>query len=401
MSDLYKQWLKLLEDRGIDTRKFTTDTRPVEGGEASATNRRVASSNRRVASSAPGLFQYAPYKPSLQRRAITGRREDEEPLVRAWIRGQVPALRESVEAEKAFGIEEKGRAEQKRQFGETIRLRREQQAEAEKQGQIGLGLQAGQVLGLGTMATKGLLWGKTAAATGTGGAFAGAPVGLAVNAPEAAAVGAEAGGLGAGIKGAAGAVAPYALPAAAGFGLGATIGKSGFGRDVGEFLMGQRGGRQEHAAVTGGLLGAGLGFAVGGPVGAVIGGVGGIIGGGCIIFGYLYGDRSSQARYAKVFCGRHMDLPTLLGYYQLGEKIILFWEKHPSFIKPMERLFVRPFYDYMLWKLKRKKKISLWAKVWSKFWLKLCKESEKRRKKPIFIPNQYGPCIQAVGGDHA
>lgn len=392
MSDLYKQWLKTLEDRRIDTRKLTTDTTiPAKGVEASPTNRRVASS-------APGLFQYIPYKPSLQYRAVTGRKEDEEPLVRAWIRGQVPALRESVEAERAFGIEAKGRAEQKRQFGETIKLRREQQAEAEKQAQVGLGLQAGQVLGLGTMATKGLLWGKTA--TGTGGAFAGAPVGLAVNAPEAAAA-AGAGGLGAGIKGAAGAVAPYALPAMAGFGLGATIGKSGFGRDVGEFLMGQHGGRQEHAAVTGGLLGAGLGFAIGGPVGAVIGGIGGVIGGGCIIFGYLYGDNSSQARYAKVFCGRHMDLSTLLGYYQLGEKIILFWEKHPAFIRPMERLFVRPFYDYMLWKLKRKKKISLWAKVWSAGWLKLCKQYEKKRKKPIFIPNQYGPCIQAVGGQNA
>jgi len=121
------------------------------------------------------------------------------------------------------------------------------------------------------------------------------------------------------------------------------------------------------------------------------------VSGGCITFGFLYGKTSKQARYAKVFCARHMDLLTLLGYYRLGKKFINLWKKHPVFIKPMEKMIINPFYNYMLWKLGRKKSISFLEKMSANIWLKLCRRAEVKNKTINIIPKEYAGCIAAVG----
>ncbi len=196
----------------------------------------------------------------------------------------------------------------------------------------------------------------------------------------------------------------YAAPAAAGYMAGKYIGKSGTGKDVGEFLMGQHGGEQEHAAVTGGLTGAAAGAAIGTFVmpgigtgaGAIIGAVAGAIGGGCIIFRHFYGLHSRQERYAKTYCARHMDPQTYLGYIEAGSKVIDMCKMYPETKNMVESLLVKPFHEYMLYKLKGKK-IPYWKKKVARLLLRWFKWEGRQIQYPVLLHRNYAACYQNAG----
>ena len=120
----------------------------------------------------------------------------------------------------------------------------------------------------------------------------------------------------------------------------------------------------------------------------------------CTCLGYLYGPYSPQVRYARVFCGRFLDLETLLGYYQIADRVVVLWDDHPWLIKPMEKLIVKPFYNFMLWKLGRKKKVSWWSRAWSKFFLGICRGYEKQRVTDMIVPERAMRCIEMVRGGY-
>lgn len=121
----------------------------------------------------------------------------------------------------------------------------------------------------------------------------------------------------------------------------------------------------------------------------------------CTCLSYVYGSPSPQTRYARVFCGRFLDLETLLGYYRLSANIVIVWDKFPGLVKPMEKLFVKPFYNFILWSLGRKRKVSRWSKFWSKFFLGACRGYEKQRQVDMIVPERAMRCIKMVRGNYA
>jgi hypothetical protein len=73
----------------------------------------------------------------------------------------------------------------------------------------------------------------------------------------------------------------------------------------------------------------------------------------CTLFSYLFGTGSHQVRYAKVFCYRHMTVPTLLGYYQTAEWVRDQAERHNA--RSMVLWFGESFQRYIKWRLGRGK----------------------------------------------
>ena len=141
------------------------------------------------------------------------------------------------------------------------------------------------------------------------------------------------------------------------------------------------GGSHARLPAGGAAVGAGIGSLAGG-VGAIPGAIiGGIIGGvvgvvesiaGCIVLSYLYGPESKESRTAKVFCAKHMDLPALVGYYQIGKVLISWCDKSPIFKRQLEKRIGRPFFKYMRYRLGHGG-ISRWDEIISISFLSLCR----------------------------
>jgi hypothetical protein len=204
-----------------------------------------------------------------------------------------------------------------------------------------------------------------------------------------AATGAGIGGLGAGEIASA-----WALPAAEVVGAGYAGGK------IGEAVGGKTGG-WVGAIGAGAAVGAEIGSTYG-PVGTVIGAIaGGAVGGvehavGCIVLSYMYGPESKQARTAKVFCAKHMDVPGLVGYYQVGKVLIAWCEKSPAFKRQLEKRLGRPFYRYMRWKLGKEKSILSWDMVVSRSFLSLCRLRYRMGRLRYFPQGSHVCMAQAM-----
>jgi hypothetical protein len=224
---------------------------------------------------------------------------------------------------------------------------------------------ASMISGVGQLGMTGLmgysLLSKGAATTGAGTGAALTTSGSLAGTPgvTGAGAGAYSGSASLGTAGGAGAAAYTGVGA-----FGAVGGYAGgmVGQEVGEAI--HMGGKAERGAVGGVAGGAAAGAlagtyvfpAVGTVVGAVIGGVvGGVVGlvsgKGCIVLSYLYGQESKQARTAKIFCAKFMDVPSLVGYYQVGKTLIWLCERSPMFKNQLDKRLGQPFYRYMRFKL--------------------------------------------------
>jgi len=334
-----------------------------------------------------------------QYEAVSGRKK-RTGLMNDYIKAQIPAMRYKKESDEAKALQEKefGLAERNAAMNESAAK------EAAKQGKIALGVQGVGAAGTAALGAKslGLLGGSTAATGAAGGLGEVAVGGTGFTTGSGAGSGA---GAGAG------------MGAAAGVGAGLAAAYARY--EYGKWAKNQEwigGGKKEREYLGPAMLLAkpikqtwkeggraykniqGEAKRAGDKVSDVAEDVWDTVsGGGCITFGFLYGKTSKQARYAKVFCARHMDLLTLLGYYRLGKKFINLWKKHPVFIKPMEKMIINPFYNYMLWKLGRKESISFLEKMSANIWLKLCRRAEVKNKTINIIPKEYAGCIAAVG----
>lgn len=173
----------------------------------------------------------------------------------------------------------------------------------------------------------------------------------------------------------------------------ATVGGAAIGAYAGASI-GAGGGAA--AGAGGGAAGGATAGSLGGPWGAVIGAVIGYVISSCIIIGALYGPKSKQARYSKVFCARFMDVPTYLGYWQIGKRFFVdVWMRHP-WLKPIYRItLVDPFYRFMLWKLGRGK-AGLYARFTGWWFLRACRAYENRRTEPLVLPEGSQGCIDAI-----
>jgi hypothetical protein len=116
-------------------------------------------------------------------------------------------------------------------------------------------------------------------------------------------------------------------------------------------------------------------------------------GGGCICMSYIYGPGSKQVRYSRVFCLRHMDEVTLLGYYNFGLLMIALSEKlHTKFF--LKRM-TTPFFKYMLYKLDRGK-ASWYDRIVSSALLKVFRITYALTHTAQFIPQNT--CLYRLRG---
>lgn len=306
-------------------------------------------------------------------------------------RGYNPALYEDIlpaELASTYAAEasRSARAEDVAYRNEQTAMQREGIAASER----GSMYQLGTTAALGTAYLTKDLWVPALQAKLGGGAPAAAPP-LVAGSPEEAAL--IAGGAGqAAVTGTGVSTASFGPGSSAvGYAAGPWVGAAGYGAAAG-YVGGQvaqpvgeavgLGGKRERGAVGGALAGALAGAAAtswSGP-GAIVGGiVGGIVGfassGGvkCVLLSYLYGSESKEARTAMVFCAKHMDVPTLAGYYQLAKVLIGCCEKSPLFKKHLEKRVVRSFYRYMRYKLGKSEAISYSDRYVSLVILALCR----------------------------
>jgi hypothetical protein len=90
-------------------------------------------------------------------------------------------------------------------------------------------------------------------------------------------------------------------------------------------------------------------------------------GGSCTLYTYFYGPYSKQVRYARIYCFRHMDEPTLLGYYRTAS-FLKHISIHYGMKKPVHK-GTAAFYNYILWKIGRSEKVGIGTRLWAKFLL--------------------------------
>jgi hypothetical protein len=114
----------------------------------------------------------------------------------------------------------------------------------------------------------------------------------------------------------------------------------------------------------------------------------------CIVLTYLYGPYSKEVRYAKVFCARCIELEALLGYYQIGNKVIALMKCFKWLREPLRRSCVEPFNRYILHRLGRSR-ASIPDRIWGWSFLQVCKWY-KRIFGVRFLPLSSPKCIRAV-----
>jgi hypothetical protein len=117
--------------------------------------------------------------------------------------------------------------------------------------------------------------------------------------------------------------------------------------------------------------------------------------GTCIVYGYLYGNCSIQARMAKIFCAKHMTEPKLVGYYSIGKKVINICEKFPVSRKWVKKILAEPFFKYMQYKIGGDVRLSMWARIFPVTFLALCKCYYYSGAK-LFYPEGYKRCVQST-----
>jgi hypothetical protein len=148
-------------------------------------------------------------------------------------------------------------------------------------------------------------------------------------------------------------------------------------------------------ALAGTYIWPGVGTVVGGVVGGAVGGLTQILRKSCIVLSYLYGAESKEVRTAKVFCGRRMTIPRLVGYYQIAHNLVNLMEKYHWMRKPIEKIMARPFVNYMRWKLGHIKEVSVWSKVFSPVFLTLC-TARYYLGENSFYPKGADKCIASI-----
>jgi hypothetical protein len=175
------------------------------------------------------------------------------------------------------------------------------------------------------------------------------------------------------------------------------------GEDVGEAAF--------HGAGAAAGTMAGTAFIPIPVVGSIIGGIVGDIAGGffedvgssiikslrgsCLIMSFFYGVRSKQVRYARVYCNRFLTIPTLIGYYTIAYRIIMYCQTRPIATALLRKFFVPRLFDYMLYCLGRKKSVSFITDKVAKWFLSLCRFEYKRANRH-YVPGESAPCIYAA-----
>ena len=307
-----------------------------------------------------------------QHAATTGHRPNLDNLLRSYIHANIPALRKRIEATETKEYQEKRLGLMER----SARMEEEMASEAAKQGKIATGLSVAQTAGLGYMAHKagwlgggkaavgltpmatggtGAVSGLTAAGaiqagytpaqmaaagyTGTGGAFAGAPTGLAVNAPEAAA--ATTTGTGAGAY-----VAPAAMVYA-----GLKANQMVFD-DVKEYPKEIV---QASKFVT---------DVIEAPFEAVFS--------GCIIITAATNPHSYEVNVTRKYRDRYLSQQTLRGYYMIAEQIVPLMHKSKRFKKFIKKHLVDHIVRHCEWGIGIRKKRPIISSFITETFLNFC-----------------------------
>ena len=342
-----------------------------------------------------------------QHTATTGRRPNLDNLLRSYIHANIPALRKRIEATETKEYQEKRLGLMER----SARMEEEMASEAAKQGKIATGLSVAQTAGLGYMAHKagwlgggkaavgltpmatgstGAVSGLTAAGaiqagytpaqmaaagyTGTGGAFAGAPAGMAMNAPEAGMSAAQGGATGGG----AGSVA---LPVAAAVGLelqrpyiSKPVAKWGAENlpggekewEAGETIATRTG----QGALIGSIWGP-PGTAVGAGIGATVGVVESVFS-GCIIITAATNPHSYEVNVTRKYRDRYLSQQTLRGYYMIAEQIVPFMHKSKLFKRFIKKSLVDHIVRHCEWGIGIRKKRPIISSFITETFLNFC-----------------------------
>ena len=120
------------------------------------------------------------------------------------------------------------------------------------------------------------------------------------------------------------------------------------------------------------------------------------VGGSCLLFSHLYGSNSDQVKCAQRYCKKKMHPETLVGYYQVAKRMIIFCVKYPWATNYAERL-AETLYDFMQYEIGELNKISLTKRVIGHTFLAVCSTVKKlTATKRLFFPIGSEVCIKAA-----
>ncbi len=150
---------------------------------------------------------------------------------------------------------------------------------------------------------------------------------------------------------------------------------------------------------TGAAAGAAAGTyifpGVGTAAGAVLGAIGGAISDSCIIISYIYGKESKEAQIARRFCARHMEINTLLGYYQVADVLVKLVRKYLILRPLLVSLVAEPLLKGMLYKLGKRPETNKLLLLYGRAFLGICRLINHLRPQG-FRPVEYLNCVRLI-----